>query len=207
MAEPTWSSPSTRGRRAPGRSSSTARGPWSAVAQREFEQRYPSPGDVRHDPEAIWAAQLATAREAIDAAGGVDRIAAIGVTNQRETAVVWDRASGSPRGGRDRLAEPGHRAVLRGAARRAGHETLVRSAPVSRSTPTSPDRRSARSSIENPGLRPRADRGELAAGTVESFLVWRLTGGRAHVTDVSNASRTLLLDIRRAARGTTTSSR
>ena len=67
-----------------------------ATAQREFEQRYPAPGDVRHDPEAIWAAQLGTAREVIAAVGGADAIAAIGVTNQRETVIVWDRSSGRP---------------------------------------------------------------------------------------------------------------
>ena len=169
-----------------------------AIAQREFEQRYPSPGDVRHDPEAIWAAQLATAREAIDAAGGVDRIAAIGVTNQRETAVVWDRESGTAVADaivwQSRVTAPFCESL-----RAAGHEPLVRERtglPLDAYF-TGPKIRQIL--LENPGLRSRADRGELAAGTVESFLVWRLTGGRTHVTDVSNASRTLLLDIRSGA--------
>ncbi len=86
-----------------------------AVAQREFEQRYPGPGDVRHDPEAIWEAQIATAREVIAAIGGAERVVAIGITNQRETAVVWDRVTGRRRRRRDRLAEPRHGAVLRDA--------------------------------------------------------------------------------------------
>jgi glycerol kinase len=167
-----------------------------AVAQREFEQRYPTPGDVRHDPEAIWEAQLATAREAIDRAGGPERIAAIGVTNQRETAVLWDRTSGRAVADaivwQSRVTAP-YCAELRA----AGHEPLVRERtglPVDAYF-TGPKLRQLL--VENPSLRPRAEGGDLAAGTVESFLIARLTRGRVHVTDVSNASRTLLLDIRR----------
>src|SRR5262245_10511905 len=169
-----------------------------AVAQREFEQRYPAPGDVRHNPEAIWKAQLATAREAIEIAGGVERIAAIGVTNQRETAVVWDRATGSSVADaivwQSRITAP-----FCDALRAAGHEPMVRERtglPIDAYF-SGPKFRQILS--ENPSLRARADAGELAAGTVESFLIWRLTGGRVHVTDVSNASRTLLLDIRSGA--------
>ncbi|HEY8439475.1 MAG TPA: glycerol kinase GlpK, partial [Candidatus Limnocylindrales bacterium] len=169
-----------------------------AAAQREFEQRYPSPGDVRHHPEAIWEAQLATAREAVDAAGGAARIAAIGVTNQRETAVVWDRATG--RAVADAIVWQSRvTAPFCEELRRAGHEPLVRTRtglPIDAYF-TGPKIRQILA--EDPGLRPRADRGELAAGTVESYLIARLTGGRTHVTDVSNASRTLLLDIRRGA--------
>jgi glycerol kinase len=169
-----------------------------AAAQQEFEQRYPAPGDVRHDPEAIWAAQLATAREAVDAAGGADRIAAIGVTNQRETAVVWDRASG--RAVADAIVWQSRvTAPFCEALRAAGHEESVRDRtglPLDAYF-TGPKIRQILA--EDPSLRSRAERGELAAGTVESFLVWRLTGGAAHVTDVSNASRTLLLDIRSGA--------
>jgi glycerol kinase len=169
-----------------------------AVAQREFEQRYPAPGDVRHDPEAIWEAQLGTAREAIAAAGGAERIAAIGVTNQRETAVIWDRATGRSEADaivwQSRVTAPFCESL-----RAAGHEALVRDRtglPIDAYF-TGPKLRQIL--LENPSLRPRAERGELAAGTVESFLISRLTGGRSHVTDVSNASRTLLLDIHRGA--------
>ena len=165
MAAPTWSSPSTRARRAPGRSCSTAPGPWCRVAQREFEQRYPSPGDVRHDPEAIWDAQLATAREAIAAAGGVDRIAAIGVTNQRETdgrLGPRDRARRSPTRSSGRAGSPRRSAS---ALRAAGHEALVRERtglPLDAYF-TGPKIRQIL--VEDPALRSRAERGELAAGT------------------------------------------
>jgi len=169
-----------------------------ALAQREFEQRYPTPGDVRHDPEAIWEAQLATAREAIDRAGGVGRIAAIGVTNQRETGVMWDRASG--RAVADAIVWQSRvTAPFCDALRAAGHDQLVRERtglPIDAYF-TGPKLRQIL--VENPSLRPLAEAGELAAGTVESFLISRLTGGRVHATDVSNASRTLLLDIRRGA--------
>lgn len=169
-----------------------------AAAQREFEQRYPAPGDVRHDPEEIWEAQIATAREAIAAAGGVRRIAAVGVTNQRETAVMWDRASGRPVADaivwQSRVTAPFCETL-----KAAGHESWVRARtglPIDAYF-TGPKLRQILA--EAPALRPRAERGELAAGTVESYLIARLTGGRAHVTDVSNASRTLLLDIHSAA--------
>ncbi len=169
-----------------------------AVAQREFEQRYPAPGDVRHDPEAIWEAQLGTAREAIAAAGGAERIAAIGVTNQRETAVMWDRATG--RSVADAIVWQSRvTAPFCESLRAAGHDALVRDRtglPIDAYF-TGPKLRQILQ--EDPPLRSRAERGELAAGTVESFLISRLTGGRIHVTDVSNASRTLLLDIHRGA--------
>ena len=169
-----------------------------AVAQREFEQRYPAPGDVRHDPEAIWAAQLVTAREAIASAGGAERIAAIGVTNQRETAVVWDRATG--RAVADAIVWQSRvTAPFCEALRAAGHEPAIRERtglPVDAYF-SGPKIRQVL--VEDPSLRGRAERGELAAGTVESFLIARLTGGSVHVTDVSNASRTLLLDIRSGA--------
>jgi glycerol kinase len=167
-----------------------------AIAQREFEQRYPSPGDVRHDPDAIWESQLATAREAIATAGGADRIAAIGVANQRETAVVWERAGGRPVADaivwQSRVTAP-----FCDTLRDAGLEPLIRERtglPIDAyfSGPK------FRQILEaDPGLRSRADAGDLAAGTIDSFLISRLTGGRVHVTDVSNASRTLLLDIHR----------
>jgi glycerol kinase len=169
-----------------------------SVAQREFEQKYPAPGDVRHDPEAIWAAQLATAREAIEAAGGAGRIAVIGVTNQRETAVIWNRETGRPVADaivwQSRITAPFCEWL-----RAAGHEAFVRERtglPIDAYF-TGPKFRQILE--ENPSLRTPAESGELAAGTIESFLISRLTGGRVHITDVSNASRTLLLDLRRGA--------
>ena len=169
-----------------------------ATAQREFEQRYPAPGDVRHDPEAIWAAQLGTAREVIAAIGGADAIAAIGVTNQRETVVVWDRSSSRPVADaivwQSRITAPFCEAL-----RAAGHEAMVRARTGLPLDAYFSGPKIRQILAEDASLRPRAEAGELAAGTVESFLIWRLTGGRVHVTDVSNASRTLLLDIRRAA--------
>ena len=169
-----------------------------ASAQREFEQRFPAPGDVRHDPEEIWDAQVATAREVIAAVGGADRIAAIGITNQRETAVMWERATGRPVADaivwQSRVTAPFCESLRAG-----GHEPTIRARtglPVDAYF-SGPKFRQILE--EDPPQRRRADRGDLAAGTVESFLIWRLTGGRCHVTDVSNASRTLLLDIHRGA--------
>jgi glycerol kinase len=170
---------------------------WSA--QREFPQQFPSPGDVTHDPEAIWSSQVGVAREAIAAAAiEPDQIAAIGVTNQRETTVVWERATGRPVADaivwQSRITAP-----FCAELRSAGHEPMVRdrtglpidayfSGPKVRHILHSDDR-----------LGHRAERGELAFGTIDSFLVWCLTGGRVHATDVSNASRTLLFDIHRLA--------
>ncbi|MEO5941044.1 MAG: glycerol kinase GlpK [Candidatus Limnocylindrales bacterium] len=167
-----------------------------ASAQREFEQRYPAQGDVRHDPEAIWAAQIATAREVIGAIGGAERVAAIGITNQRETAVVWDRRSGLAVADaivwQSRVTTPFCESL-----RAAGHEPAVRARTGLPIDAYFSGPKFRQILLEDPALRPRAERGELAAGTVESFLIWRLTGGRVHVTDVANASRTLLLDIHR----------
>ncbi len=169
-----------------------------ASAQREFEQRYPSPGHVTHDPEAIWESQLSVAREAIELAGGVERIAAIGLANQRETTIVWERSSGRPVADaivwQSRITAPFCERL-----RAAGHEPLFR-----RRTGLPLDAYFSGPKIRHildadPGLRNRAEAGELAFGTVDSFLIWRLTGGRIHATDVSNASRTLLFDIHRLA--------
>ena len=165
-----------------------------AMSQREFPQRYPASGDVRHDAEAIWDAQLTTAREAVEQAGGAERIAVIGVTNQRETAVIWDRATGRPVA--DAIVWQSRVTAPRCAALRdAGHEPLVRDRTGLPIDAYFSGPKFAQILDEGSGLRARALDGELAAGTVESFLINRLTAGRVHITDVSNASRTLLLDI------------
>jgi glycerol kinase len=169
-----------------------------ASASREFAQRYPAPGHVTHDPEAIWESQLAVAREVVERAGGPGRLAALGLTNQRETTVVWERDTGRPVADaivwQSRITAP-----FCAALRDAGHEPLFRAR-----TGLPLDAYFSGPKIRHildadPGLRPRAERGELAFGTVDSFLLWRLTGGRVHATDVSNASRTLLFDIHRLA--------
>jgi glycerol kinase len=169
-----------------------------AVAQREFEQRYPAPGDVRHDPEAIWDAQIATAREVVAAIGGAERVAAIGISNQRETVVVWDRSTG--RAVADAIVWQSRvTAPFCESLRAAGHEAMIRARTGLPIDAYFSGPKIRQILLENPSLREPAERGDLAAGTVESFLIWRLTGGRAHVTDVSNASRTLLLDIHTGA--------
>ncbi len=172
-----------------------------ASAQQPFQQRFPSPGHVTHDPEAIWSSQLGVAREVVAAVGGADRIAAIGIANQRETTIVWDRASGEPVA--DAIVWQS-RITARAcdSLRAAGHEPRFRartglpldayfSGPKIAHILDSPGRDGATD------LRTRAERGELAFGTVDTFLLWRLTGGRVHATDVSNTSRTLLFDIHR----------
>ena len=168
-----------------------------ATAQREFRQHFPRPGWVEHDPEEIWATQSAVLTDALAEAGvGARDIAAIGITNQRETTVVWDRATGRPIAPaivwQDRrtapmcesLAADGHAATF---ARKTG---LVLDAYFSGTK--------LRWILDQvPGARERARRGELAFGTIDTWLVWQLTGGASHVTDPSNASRTLLFDIHR----------
>jgi len=165
-----------------------------AIAQRELQQHYPRLGWVEHDPEDIWRDSLAVSREALE---GVDiqRVAAIGITNQRETAVVWDRSTG----------EPVHRAIVwqdrRTAERCAELKTDGAEALISERTGLLLDPYFSATKVawilDNvPAARARAERGELAFGTVDSFLLHRLTGGSVHATDVTNASRTSLFDIR-----------
>jgi glycerol kinase len=170
-----------------------------AMAQREFRQIYPQPGWVEHDPEELWQTQLATAREALARAGiTAAQLKALGITNQRETTVVWNRRTGAPVYNaivwQDRRAEP-----LCARLREQGHAERVRQA-----TGLIIDAYFSGTKIhwildQVPGAREQALRGELAFGTVDSWLLWKLTGGRVHATDVSNASRTLLFDIRRNA--------
>ena len=174
-----------------------------ASAQRPFEQRFPSPGHVAHDPEAIWSSQLAVAQEVVGAVGGPERIAAIGIANQRETTIVWDRTTGAPVADaivwQSRITAPACERL-----RAAGLEPVFRARTGLPLDAYFSGPKIAEILDAVPGARSRAERGELAFGTVDSFLLWRLTGGSAargavHATDVSNASRTLLFDIHRLA--------
>ncbi|MET0382707.1 MAG: glycerol kinase GlpK [Burkholderiaceae bacterium] len=167
-----------------------------AMAQREIRQIFPRPGWVEHDPGEILDSQLATAREALARAGLAARdIASVGITNQRETTLVWNRATGEPVHNaivwQDRRAEPTCAALReRGLEHTFRAKTgLVIDAYFSGTK--------LKWILDNvPGARSAAARGELAFGTVDSWLIWHLTGGRVHATDVSNASRTLMLDVR-----------
>jgi len=166
-----------------------------ATAQQEFPQIFPSPGHVEHDPEAIWSSQVATAREALARAGLQPAdLAAIGVTNQRETTVLWERDSGRPIGNaivwQSRITAP-----ICDRLKAAGHEPLFRE-----KTGLVVDAYFSGTKIKHildstDGLRARAARGEVLFGTIDSFLIWRLTRGTRHITDVTNASRTLLFNI------------
>jgi glycerol kinase len=170
-----------------------------AAAQREFPQHFPAPGHVTHDAEDLWASQLDTAREALAQAGLDARaVAAIGIANQRETTVVWERSTGRPVAPaivwQSRITAPRCAALREG-----GHEAAFRERTGLPLDAYFSGPKIAEILDSAPGLRARAEAGELAFGTVDSFLLWRLTGGRVHATDVSNASRTLLFDIRRLA--------
>jgi glycerol kinase len=166
-----------------------------ATAQQEFPQILPSPGHVEHDPEAIWQSQLATAKRVLtDAKLAAKDIAAIGITNQRETTVLWERATGKPVANaivwQSRIS-----ASVCERLKAAGHEPLFRERTGLLLDPYFSGTKIAYLLETTPGLRARAERGEILFGTVDSFLIWRLTGGKRHLTDVSNASRTLLLNI------------
>jgi glycerol kinase len=168
-----------------------------AVAQKEFAQHYPASGWVEHDPEEIWATVVETTREAIAKAGvSATDIAGLGITNQRETTLIWDRATGKPI----------HRAIVwqdrRTSAECArlkaeGHEAMVQARSGLIIDPYFSGTKIAWILDNVAGARERAERGELAFGTVDCFLLWRLTGGKVHATDATNAARTLLFDIHR----------
>ena len=170
-----------------------------ASAQKPFPQQFPSPGHVTHDPDAIWSSQLEVARDVVGAVGGAERIAAIGITNQRETTIVWDRATGEPIA--DAIVWQSRiTAAACERLRAAGHEPLFRARTGLPLDAYFSGPKIAHILDAVPGARVRAERGELAFGTVDAFLLWRLTGGTAaggavHATDVSNACRTLLFDI------------
>ena len=163
-------------------------------AKEEFRQVFPRPGWVEHDPMAIWSTQLHTARKT--ALGHRNRIAGIGVTNQRETTIVWDRRTGRPIHNaivwQDRRTAP----IIDDLVSR-GYTSYIR-----RSTGLIPDAYFSGPKIKwlldnVPKAKKRARNGDLLFGTVDSFLIWKLTGGRVHATDYSNASRTMIYDISR----------
>jgi glycerol kinase len=168
-----------------------------ASAQQEVVQQYPSPGHVTQDAEDIWRTQLAVARDAVSQVpGGVAAIAAIGIAAQRETTVVWERATGRPMA--PAISWQSRITAERCARlREAGHEVGVRTRTGLPLDAYFSGPKIAHILDAELGLRARAEAGELCFGTVDSFLAWRLTGGRVHATDVSSASRTLLFDIER----------
>jgi len=168
----------------------------TAQAQEEFPQHYPASGWVEHDASDLWATTAATCREAIERAGLAARdIAAIGITNQRETTLIWDRATGKPI----------HRAIVWQDRRTSplcqdlkanGHEPRVTEITGLLLDPYFSATKVAWLLDNVDGARARAEAGELAFGTVDSWLIWNLTGGAEHVTDATNAARTMLYDIR-----------
>jgi glycerol kinase len=165
-------------------------------AQLEFPQIYPSPGWVEHDPQGIWTTSVATARAAMASAGvAASDVAAIGITNQRETTIVWDRATGKPIHNaivwQDRRTHDACAALIR-----AGHEKLVTERTGLLLDPYFSATKIAWLLDNVPGAREAADAGKLAFGTVDTYLLWNFTGGKVHATDATNAARTALLDIR-----------
>ncbi|MGI9489737.1 MAG: glycerol kinase GlpK [Geminicoccaceae bacterium] len=166
-----------------------------ATSQREFEQHYPQSGWVEHDAEVIWTDTVDVSREAIEKAGlEASAIGAIGITNQRETVVLWDRLTG----------EPVHRAIVWQDRRTAdfcrklkadGHEPLVQERTGLLLDPYFSSTKLAWLLDNVAGAREAAVKGDLAFGTIDSFLLWRLTGGKVHATDATNASRTMLFNI------------
>jgi glycerol kinase len=170
-----------------------------SVSQREFEQHYPQSGWVEHDVETIWSDTQEVAKDAIARAGlEADGIAAIGITNQRETVVLWERSSG----------KPVHRAIVWQDRRTAalcrklaadGHEPLIQARTGLLIDPYFSATKLAWLLEEVPGARAAAEKGELAFGTIDSFLLWRLTGGKVHATGATNASRTMLFNIHEQA--------
>jgi glycerol kinase len=165
-----------------------------AIAQREFAQSYPHPGWVEHNPQEIWRDVIETAREVIAKADAP--VTAIGIANQRETTVVWERATGTPIYPaivwQDRRTAPECDRL-----RQRGAEALVRARTGLLLDPYFSATKLAWILDHVEGARARADRGELAFGTIDSFLLWQLTGGQVHATDAANASRTMLFGIHR----------
>ena len=166
-----------------------------SMAQKEFTQYFPQPGWVEHDANEIWSTQLEVARQAMENIGATAaNIAAIGITNQRETAIVWDKKTG----------EPICRAIVWQCRRTSKYCDELKAKGLTESFRKKTglvidayfSGTKLRWILENvPGARERAEKGELLFGTVETWLIWKLTGGKAHVTDYSNASRTMLFNI------------
>lgn len=173
----------------------THKGRIKSSAQSEFEQIFPAPGHVEHDPEAIWKTQISTAKRALRAAKAkASDIAAIGIANQRETIVLWDKATG----------KPVHNAIVWQSRISASICDRLKAEGLEpkfrRKTGLVVDAYFSGTKVKylldkNKGLRRRAQRGEILFGTIDTFLLWRLTGGKVHATDLSNASRTLLFNI------------
>lgn len=166
-----------------------------AISQIALQQHFPASGWVEHDAAEIWTATLQTCREVIRQAGGIGRFSAVGITNQRETAVIWDAATG----------EPLHRAIVWQDRRTAdvtdrlkaeGHEEAVQAATGLILDPYFSATKFAWLLDSVPGARQRAERREVLLGTIETWLIWKLAGGAAHVTDATNASRTSLMDLK-----------
>ena len=166
-----------------------------AVAQKEFAQYFPEPGWVEHDPLEIWVSQATVAKEVmLKLAVNAGQLAAIGITNQRETTVVWDRKTG----------EPVYKAIVLQDRRTAGYCDQLRAEGyaemIKNKTGLVVDAYFSGTKLKwildhVPGARERAERGELAFGTIDSWLLWKLTAGKVHATDVSNASRTMLFNL------------
>ena len=173
----------------------TKSGTVKASVQKEFPQIFPSPGHVEHDPESIWKTQISTARAAIKKANATPKdIAAIGITNQRETVVLWDKETG----------KPVHNAIVWQSRITAGICEQLKKAghakTFEKKTGLVVDAYFSGTKIKYildkyKGLRKRAEKGEILAGTIDTYLLWRLTGGLVHATDYSNASRTLIFNI------------
>ncbi len=166
-----------------------------ATAQQEVRQIYPAPGWVEHDPDEIWTSVVATARSALAQSGlAAKEIAAIGITNQRETTLIWDRATGKPIHNaivwQDRRTD-----ALCAALREAGHEATFSARTGLLLDPYFSGTKIAWLLDHVEGARAAAEAGRLAFGTIDTYLIWRLTGGKVHATDATNASRTLLFDI------------
>lgn len=167
-----------------------------ATVQREFRQYFPKPGWVEHDAEEIWQTTLEVSRQAMEAAGAsASDIAAIGITNQRETTVIWDKETGEPIS-RAIVWQCRRTAPIIDALTLRGFGGMIRE-----KTGLVPDAYFSASKIKwlldtVPGARERAQAGRLLFGTIDTWLIWKLTGGRVHVTDYTNASRTMLYNIR-----------
>ena len=166
-----------------------------ALAQREFKQYYPQSGWVEHDPEEIWTSTLETCQQALAKAAAANReVAAIGITNQRETTLIWDRKTG-------KAIHPAivwqdrRTAEICSKLKSAGHADTVTSKTGLLLDPYFSGTKIGWILDKVPGARQRAEQGELAFGTVDSFIMWRLTGGKVHVTDTTNACRTLLFNV------------